>query len=145
MKTKGMNYRKKIRKLLFRSFEGELKEKEKKLLEKALENSKEIRQEKEEIKKLRQAVAKSAVKSFKPFFAERVITRLKATETREENSLEGFYQSLKPIFKRLALAGSIIMLVLILYNLKIGDALSSEEVFYASEEAIEEVLQTPFL
>lgn len=145
MKKKGMNYSKKIKKLLYLHFDGELKEKEKTLLEKALESSEEIRREKEEVTQLRQAVAESTPKSFKPFFAERVIRSLVTADNKKENSLEGFYLSLKLIFKRLAIAGSIIMLILILYNLKIGDALSSEEAFYASEAAIEEVVQRPLL
>jgi len=145
MKKKGMNYSKKIRKLLYHSFDSDLKEKEKKLLEKALESSEQIRHEKEDISHLRQAVADSTVKSFKPFFAERLMKRIVSADNKKEDSLEGFYLSLKLIFKRLAIAGSVIMLLLILYNLKIGDALSSEEAFYVSETAIEEVLQTPFL
>ncbi len=145
MKKKGMNYSKKIRKLLYHSFDSDLKEKEKKLLEKALESSEQIRHEKEDISHLRQVVADSTVKSFKPFFAERLMKRIVSADNKKEDSLEGFYLSLKLIFKRLAIAGSVIMLLLILYNLKIGDALSSEEAFYVSETAIEEVLQTPFL
>jgi len=145
MKKKGINYSKKIRTLLYRSFDGELKEKERKFLEKTLESSEELRRKKEDISHLRQAVADSTVKSFKPFFAERLMKRIVSAENKKEDFLENFYLSLKPIFKRLALVCSVIMLVLILYNLKIGDALSSEEVFYASEAAIEEIVQAPLL
>lgn len=145
MKKKGMSFNKKIRKLLYRSFDSGLKENEKELLEKAMENSEQFREEKEKIIRLRQAVADSTVKSFKPFFAERVMNRIISAENKKEDSLEGFYRSLKPVFRRLAIVGSVIMLVLILYNLKIGDALSSEEAFYASEATIEEILQVPLL
>ena len=142
MNKKGKGKNKKIIELLYRSFDDNLKEKEQKQLAEALENSKELRQEKELIAAQRQAVSDSAAQSFKPFFAERVMNRIKEI-SEKKNTLETFYDTFKAVFQRFAIAGAVIMLALIIYNLGIGDSLSIEEIFYASDFTFEEILQLP--
>lgn len=142
MKKKGTDMNKKILKLLYRSFDDDLDEKEQKQLEEALENSEELRKEKEQIEAQRQAISDSAVKSFKPFFAERVMSRIQAIG-EEENTLEAFYETLKTVFWRFAIAGAVIMIALISINLLIGESLSTDEAFYVSELTFEEAFQLP--
>lgn len=142
MNKKGKGKNKKIIELLYRSFDDNLKEKEQKQLAETLENSKELRQEKELIAAQRQAVSDSAAQSFKPFFAERVMNRIKEI-SEKKNTLETFYDTFKAVFQRFAIAGAVIMLALIIYNLGIGDSLSIEEIFYASDFTFEEILQLP--
>jgi anti-sigma factor RsiW len=133
---------KKILKLLYRSFDQDLSEKEKEKLEKGLENSTELRREKEQIAAERQAISASAVQSFKPGFAERVMSRIQAMG-EEKNNLEAFYGTLKAVFRRLAFAAAVIMIALITINLIIGECLSADKAFYISELTFEEVLQLP--
>jgi len=132
---------KKILKLLFRSFDSELNKKEKKQFEEALKISEELRREKKQISAQRNAISESAATSFKPFFAERIIGRIDAL--KEENSLVDFYESLKAIFRRFAIAGIVIMLILIFYNFTTGEGLSVDDAFYTSDGIFEEILDMP--
>lgn len=133
---------KKILKLLYRSFDEELKEKEKKQLENALKDSEKLRQEKEQILAQRQAIAESQKPSFKPFFAERVMNHIESL-SEKKNGFEAFYETLLTMFRRFALAGAAILIILLFYNLRTGDALSTDEIFYTSDVAIEEIIDLP--
>lgn len=142
MNNKGKDMNKKNLKLLYRALDSDLDEKKQKQLEKVLKNSAQLRQEKKRILAQRQAISDSATKSFKPFFAERVMSRI-FSEGKEENGLEAFYKTLKAAFHRLAIAGAIITVALIIYNLGIGESLSIEEAFYAADVTLEEIIQLP--
>lgn len=133
---------KKTRKLLYRSFDEELKPKHKEQLETALKSSPELRKEKEEIASQRQALKDNAAQSFQPFFADRVVNRLFFGKTAE-NGWEAFYQTFKALFGRFAIACGIIGLILFTYNVTIGDSLDPEEVFFVSDIAIEELYKLP--
>jgi hypothetical protein len=135
---------KKILKLLYRSFDDDLSKREQRQLEKGLENSTELRKEKERIAAERQAISTGAAQSFKPGFVGRVMRRIQAM-AEEKNTLEAFYGILKAVFRRLAVAAAVIMIVLITINLIIGESLSAERAFYTSELTFEEVLQLPLL
>ncbi|MEA2006135.1 MAG: hypothetical protein U9O50_07770 [Acidobacteriota bacterium] len=137
----GKNINNKILKLLYRSFDSDLNEKEKRRLEEVLETSKGLRQEKEQILAQRKAISESAATSFKPFFAERVISRIDSI--KEENGLVDFYESLKAIFRRFAIAGVVIMIVLIFYNFTTGEGMSVDDAFYTSDVIFEEILDMP--
>lgn len=141
MNKKGMDMNEKILKLLYRSFDDDLDDKERNELEKALKKSYELRREREKILAQRKAISESATQSFKPFFAERVMARIDALS--EKTGTETFYETFRAVFRPFAIAGAIAMAALILYNLGIGDILSSEEVFYVSDSTIEEILQLP--
>jgi hypothetical protein len=142
MSKKGKHIDKKILGLLYRSFDSDLGKEEKKQLEEATKISEELRKEKEQIEAQRQAVSDSAAQTFKPFFAERVMSRIHALGEKE-NTLETLYESLKAVFKRLAIVGAVVMIALISYNLIIGEGLSPDEAFYVSELTFEEILQLP--
>lgn len=141
MSNKGMNMDKKILRLLYRSFEERLEEKEQKQVEEALRKSEELRQEKEKILSMRKAVTDSAHRSFKPFFAERVMNRIMAGE--KESLMISVFEPLKAVFQPLAIAAAIVIIVLIVYNLGIGESLTMNEAFYVSELTIEEILPVP--
>lgn len=140
MMKKGMK-KNKILDLLYRSFDEDLKEEEQKLLEEALKNSEALRKESAQIAAQRQDVSESAAQSFRPGFAERVMGRIDALG--EKNALEIFYETLKAAFRRLALVGAIVLIILISFNLVTEDSLSSEEVLYAPEVTFEEILDLP--
>jgi hypothetical protein len=137
-----MNMDKKILKLLYRSFDDELDEKEKKRLEEALRKSDELRKERERILVQRQALAESPKPTFEAHFADKVMGRIDSLG-KKKNGWETFYETLLAMFRRLALAGAAILLLLLIYNLRTGDALSTDEIFYSSDVAIEEISNFP--
>ena len=138
MNNKGNKRNKKILELLYRSFDRTLSEKQQKRLDEALKNSEELRREKNRAIKLRKSASDIAKLSFNPFFAERVLSRIETVQSK--NGLEAFYQSLKVVFRRVAVVGAVVMLVLLLYNFQIGDSLNSDEILYISDATVEEIL-----
>lgn len=138
MNNKENKRNKKILELLYRSFDRTLSEKQQKRLDEALKNSEELRREKNRAIKLRKSASDIAKPSFNPFFAERVLSRIETVQSK--NGLEAFYQSLKVVFRRVAVAGAVVMLALLLYNFQIGDSLNSDEILYVSDITIEEIL-----
>lgn len=137
-----MKMNKKTLDLLYRSFDEDLEDKEQKQLAEALENSKELRREKEQIDAQRRALYESAVRTFKPFFAERVMNRILSPE-KKAGVQEVFYESLRIVFRRFAIGAVIVLMALISYNLIKGDILHTDEVYYASDITIEEISQLP--
>ena len=133
---------KKTLRLLYRSFECRLSEREQASLEQALERSPELRAEKERIQLQREMLSQGPASSFGPAFAERVMGRLDAAETGS-NGGELFYATWLMLFRRFAIAGAVALLLLLSYNLRLGDKLSSEEIFFASDATHEELKRLP--
>ena len=98
---KGKNDKRKFLKLIYRSFDDDLTEKEQEQLTEALEKSEMLQQIKEETSALRQDVSNSAAQSFEPFFAERVMNRIDSVN-KEEYAPDIFYRSLWAVFRPLA-------------------------------------------
>lgn len=133
----------KILKLLYRSFDDPLNEEEQKLLNEALRQSGELREEKRHIEKQRQAIAQSGtVLSFKPYFAKRVMNRITAEE-KKENYTDIFFETLFALFKRVALIGAAACIVIIAYNLAKGESLKADDALYVSQVTYEEILELP--
>lgn len=133
---------KKIEKLLYRSFDDELNPNEREKLEQALKRSEELRKEKERILAQRQALAAGTASSFEPFFAERVMNKI-ASPDKKKNGLESFYETLLFMFRRLAIIGAAIGILLLIYNLRTGDILSTDDILYASDFTFEKILNLP--
>jgi len=132
----------KILKLLYRSFDDELNPEEKERLDRALKETEELRKEREQILAQRQALAESSAPSFKPFFPERVINRIESLG-KKKNGFESFYETLLLMFRRFAIVGAAILLILLIYNLQTSDILSTQEILYASDFTFEEILNLP--
>jgi anti-sigma factor RsiW len=133
---------KKILKMLYRSFDDELDPDERKHLDQALKESEELQREKDRILAQRQALAESPEPSFESRFPERVMGRIE-TLRRGKNGFESFYDTLLLIFRRFAIVGAALLLLLLIYNLQTKDALSTDEIFYASDAAIEKMIDLP--
>ncbi len=133
---------KKILKLLYRSFDDELNPEEKKQLDRALKESEELQKEKEQILAQRQALAASSAPPFRPFFTKRVMNRIESLG-QKKNEFESFSETLLLMFRRFAIVGAVILLILLIYNLQTSDILSSEEILYASDFTFEEILNLP--
>ncbi|MGD2091568.1 MAG: hypothetical protein PVH61_35675 [Candidatus Aminicenantes bacterium] len=136
-----MNKNKKMLKLLYRSFDDRLQEKEQKKLTQALENSPELQQEKKQIEAQRLAVANTAAQSFKPFFVERMMEQVNALGGKTNGlDLQLFYESLVSVFRRFAVVGAVISVLLFVYNQGIGDILSLEEALTMSDITLRALL-----
>ena len=131
-----------ILKLLYRSLDSPLKKKDRQRLDKALEESEELRRHKLEIVSMRQAVADGALRSFRPQFSERVMGRIQSASSIKD-SLNVQYETFRTVFKRFAVAALIILVVLISYNVAHSDWLPKDEIFYVSDMTINKILQTP--
>lgn len=141
MKTKRNKKGEFERDLLYRSFDEDLSTKKKIQLENSLKKSEALRMEKNQIQHMRETLAGFEELSFSPFFVKRVVSRLKTS--RPKNGLESLYLSMKSIFRPIAVAGTVLLLALLLYNIRLGDSLNSDEVLYASNATIQEILDIP--
>jgi anti-sigma factor RsiW len=137
-----MDMNKNLKKLLYRSFDGPLSDKERRRLKEALARSPELREEHDRIKLQRKLLKQAEKPEFAPGFADRVLRRLEASGA-EGNGWEHFYSALLAMFRRLALAGGVALLLLLIYNLQLGDKISSEEAFFASDTTYEELRRLP--
>ena len=134
---------KKVIDLLYRSFDGTLTPGEKEELNEALAKSQELREEKERITTMRSALSASAAKSFRPFFAQRVMHAI-TLATAQKNGLELFFESLQFAFRRVAAVGATAILILLAYNLVKSGDISIAGAFGMPQETLEEVLESPF-
>lgn len=140
MKEKNRN--RKVLKLLYRSLDSDLEVKDRKKLETALEESEELRKEKERLMAQRQAVAASAGQSFSPFFAERVMHRIEGLG-QKKNGLEAFYESFVAAFRKVAVVSAVILVLLISYNVIKRDILPENELFFVADTSMEKILDLP--
>jgi len=134
---------KKTLELLYKSFDSELSREEKRQLEEALAGSDELRQEQERIAAMRESISTGAARSFRPFFAERVMHRI-SSPGEARNGAQQFFESLQFAFRRVAVVGAAAIILLAAYNfIRIGEV-SVAGVFGLPQETLEEVLESPF-
>ena len=101
------------RKLLHRSFDDNLTADEQQALERALQSSGELRQEKKRLEKLRDLTPLPDA-SFEPYFAERIVAAIKLKNARIQ---QDFFSALNYMFRRIALVGVIAVVVLSSFTL----------------------------
>jgi len=128
-----------FRRLLYRSLDTDIDDKKKLLLQEALDESSELRQEKSEIEALRRTVTDSANGSFAPQFAERVIRRLEPSDFRPLASFDAFHI----VFRSLAIVAILLLFALISFNAISSELLSRGEVFYLPEVTVVKILELP--
>ena len=128
---------KKMLELLYRSFDDVLTPEEQRQLGEALAKSKELQKEKERIAKLRTTISDSAAQSFKPFFAEKVVRRIREKESVQE----AFVDSLFHVFRPVAIAIAMLLITLMSYNLIKSDNISLASTFVEPEVSLEQVLE----
>jgi hypothetical protein len=128
---------KKIRELLYRSFDDHLTVEEEEKLTEALAKSKELREERDQLSTLRKVVVTGATDSFKPFFVERVMRGI-SLEKKGTPEREPFFKSLFTVFRPIAVAAVILIIVLVSLNLLNEDNLSLASAFALPEVTVEE-------
>jgi hypothetical protein len=128
--------KKKIEKLFYKSLDGAVSPEENELLQQELKSSEELRKTSRQINEIRQLVSSSAETSFKPFFEERLLTKLNSP-----SAIEGYFNnwanSLAVSFRQVALAAIIILAVLVSFNLNAGNKYSIENLLGISHTNIE--------
>ena len=128
---------KNLRDLLYRSFDSNLNQEERKLLEEALSQSNELRHEKEIIDSLRQNIEKSKTTSFTPFFADRVMENLHLSEEADKN--EKFFDSLFVFFRPIAIAATVLIIIIAGYNMSTVGHFSLEGALGIPEVTVNDV------
>ncbi|OPX35132.1 hypothetical protein B1H10_01950 [candidate division KSB1 bacterium 4484_188] len=128
---------KKLRELLYRSFDADLKEEEKKVLADALSRSAELREEQRQIETVRQKLSATTASSFEPFFADRVMRRI-YREQKPKSELESWFEPLMSIFRPIAVAAVFIILLLMSYNMISTKQISVQGALAISNVAVEE-------
>ncbi|MDZ7265364.1 MAG: hypothetical protein ONB16_12320 [candidate division KSB1 bacterium] len=127
---------KKIIELLYRSFDEELAPAEQQRLEQALAASTELRAEKHRIAQLRGMISESGQQSFRPFFAEKVLRRIR----EQDRPAERFFDTLVAVFRPVAIAAAFLFLVLLTYNLFQSDDKTLASAFAEPEIKLEQAL-----
>ena len=126
----------KILDLLYRSFDDSLTQVEQQRLDQALSDSKELREEQIRITQMRSMISDSSHKSFHPFFAEKVLRRIQ----EQGRVAESFFDSLIDVFRPVAIAATILFIVLLSYNLFKSDKISLSSAFAEPEIRLEHAL-----
>ncbi|MFH1312492.1 MAG: hypothetical protein ABIJ00_04625 [Candidatus Eisenbacteria bacterium] len=129
--------------LLYRSLDEDLDPAEQHRLDEALARSEALREERVRILAIRRSLAVSAAESFKPFFAERVMSRLTAN-AGENRGAETFLESLSYVFRRAAFAGALAVVALAIFNIVSSNTISATAALGVPKVTIEEVIETPF-
>lgn len=102
------------RELLIRYRDGELAGEEKDRLEARLRSEVDLRGRLERLDDLSEELRRSATTSFAPFFASRVMARVRDAESG--GPVEALYESLRWMFARVAVVGLVVMLGLGAYS-----------------------------
>lgn len=130
------------KKLLYKSFEQKLSEKEKKKLDKLLSESESLRNEQNEILEMREGLFHINVSGFKPEFENEIIEKMNSSKF----SRKIYFEQLEYSFKKIAFAVIVIIILALGYNyqrygsldlqgilgiekVKMGDALNINELY----------------
>jgi hypothetical protein len=128
---------KKLKVLLYRSFDSDLSPQDKRLLEEALSQSEEFRKEREMIISLRKKLQQGKVTSFKPFFADRVMAKIRYSKRLDEK--EQFFESLFVIFRPITIAAAILIIIIAGYNITSTGKFSFEGALGIPDVTVNEV------
>ena len=133
----------KILELLYRSFDGQLTVEEQRQLDKALSGSQALQEEKEAIATIRRAVSNSATQTFKPFFAEKTMQHIRSRSEKAAKFEEVFNLWLWS-FRRLALAGTLAIILLLVINVMSIGNLSIDSALVIPQLTIDDAWDVDF-
>ena len=134
--------RRKILKLLDRSFEVPLKERDRRRLDRALEASPELRALREAQEALRRKIAAAAAGGFRPGFADRVLERL-VSGSGALSAADISSAALQAVFKRFVIVAGLVFLILLSFNLISGELIPRSEVPYYADETLSQLARLP--
>ena len=102
------------RELLIRYRDGDLPDAERAGVEERLKDEPELRSRWESLEGIATLLEQGAARSFEPFFAARVVARLRQADSSAP--VEGMYEALRWIFARVAVACVVVMLAIGAYS-----------------------------
>lgn len=114
----------KFKKLLYESFDRDLNESEREILENELSGSDELRREKDSLMSIRKMVSLRAEQNFEPFFADRVMSRIRGQNAGKE--YKELFENISILFRPIAIAATVIIITLVSLNLFRSDRISLE-------------------
>ena len=125
-----------IIRLLYRSFDDQLTDIEERQLQEALLESRDLRDAKVRLQRLRGDISAIQVPPGRPFLAERVLHRVHVA-TAMSNLHERFWESLFYMFRRVAVATAVGVIILI------GFYIANEGIVFANNEVvIEDIIES---
>ena len=124
----------KIKNLLYKSFEKSLSERDQRLLNEALAASEDLRGEKVLIETLREKARQTAVTGFSAGFTDRVMEHVLENHHQEEM----LFESLISFFRPVAFAALLLLVGLIFYNISETNQYSIEGAYAISDISVEE-------
>ena len=133
-----MTYKKMLN-LINKEFDGQLTPKEKNILEKSLAESEVLRNEREEIFKIRRRVFESGQAEFGPGFEDQVMQKIMESPAYI-NGVDAFIDSLITSFRKIAFTSALIVLALMIYNVSITGKISLESALGIPQVSVEDVL-----
>jgi hypothetical protein len=128
---------KKSLELLYKSLDEPLTGPEKKSLDDLKERFPRLIEEEKQILSMRQKLKLSKVESFSPYFAERVMKKLDPTAGKHQQA--DFFDALMTAFRPVAIATSMAIVGLLIYNFSTGDLSSLETILGVPEFKIENI------
>ncbi len=138
LKWKNKKYQK-ARELLYRSFEVPLSAKEENELDSALRQWKVLEKEQQKIKQMRGIISNEATRSFGPFFADRVMQRIRVGKKQYEANGD-FFESFIWSFRPIAFGGILVVLLLIGYNVLQTKEISLKNIFAIPQLTLEKTV-----
>ena len=132
-----------ILKLLIRSLDEKLSEEDERKLSDALKNSEGFLLEKQRLLKLRNDISESAVNSFEPFFAEKVMNKIESAQ-KPGTSVNHIDRIFYYVFRRFAVIGAAAVLLFIVYNFILTGQISLSALFGIPEITYEEIIEPVF-
>jgi len=124
----------KIRNLLYKSFEKRLSDTDQRLLNEVLEESKELRNEKAAIETIREKIQQGAAISFSPGFTDRVMKHVWENHHEEEILFESLLTVLRPV----VIAALLLLVSLAFYNINETDQFSLKGAYAITDVSVEE-------
>jgi hypothetical protein len=131
---------KKIKQLLYRSFDQELTPEERSMLNKTLSNSEALRIEKNKIENMRAQIANISDFHFQPSFVDKVMNRVREEKVNTTNGIEDFFESFLWSFKRYAIGSILIVCLLFLINVLNAGSVTLESALAIPQINIEKTL-----
>lgn len=127
--------------LLYRSFDTELSDEEQRRLDAALGASPELRHEKKQLAQIRELFATEGGSSFKPFFAARVLNRLRTQQERRGD----FLDSLRWSFRLVGAVAALVLVILLANNAISGGGFSPGTLLSLPQPTLQEALEINYL
>ncbi|HCW07877.1 MAG TPA: hypothetical protein DGG95_11005 [Cytophagales bacterium] len=119
--------------IFLKSLDVELSLQQKTELENALQNDRQLQKKADQFVKLRTQLQRNEVDSFGPFFAERIINRIKSL--KKEIDYQIFF-----FFKKYQLAVLGVIVALVVLNIFSSDHLTLQSIFGFEEQQVEDLV-----